>query len=177
MHIPSRFRLFRASSLIKNQLRNSATAAAGVSILLSATASAQSPAPAAKPLDQSFPEKVAAFPRTAVKKATPTVPGATNAAEAKYNAPSGEIDWTAMRFATPEEAMAALDSTVSTLTKDGAKVSTGINNAEGKVRFAMLETKHGPAYCWVNKKEKTIMYMVTGKAPDLSAFIEVQTTW
>ena len=27
------------------------------------------------------------------------------------------------------------------------------------------------------QKEKTIMYMVTGKAPDLSAFIEVQTTW
>ena len=177
VHFPSRFRFCAARPAITRQARNLATATAAVCLLLTTTASAQNSAPAGKPLDQSFPEKVATFSRTAVNKTAPVAAGATDAATAKYDAPSGEISWTAMTFATPEEAMSALDSTIAGLTKQGAKVSTGINNAEGKVRFAMLETKQGPTYCWVNKKEKTIMYMVTGRAPDLSKFIEMQTTW
>ena len=176
MHNLSHLHLSKPSAWINQPARSFASAVVAL-LLLSAGANAQTPAPSFKPLEQSFPAKVAAFPRTAVTKTTPSVSGATDGAEAKYNAPSGEITWTAMTFATPEEAMTALDSAIAGLTKDGAKVSTGINNAEGKVRFAMLETKQGPAYCWVNKKDKTILYIVTGKAPDLSSFIEVQTTW
>ena len=150
-------------------------ATAAAFLLVAAGASAQTPAAASKPLDQSFPEKVGTFARTAVKKSTAA--DATDSAEAKYNAPAGEITWTAAAFASPEKAMAALDSTIASLTKAGGKVATGINNAEGKVRFAVLETPQGPTYCWVNKKEKTVMYTVTGKAPDVSKFVELQTTW
>jgi hypothetical protein len=151
-----------------------AAAVASLFVLFAAGVSAQAPA---KPLEQTFPETVGTFARSAVKKATASAPDATDSAEATYTAPSGEITWTAAAFATPEKAHAALDSAITGLTKAGGKVASSINNAEGKVRFAVLETPQGPTYCWVNKKEKTVMYTVTGKAPDVSKFVELQKTW
>jgi hypothetical protein len=66
-----------------------------------------------KPLDQSFPDKVGTYARSAVKKNTAGVTGdATDSAEAKYTAPSGDITWTATAFSTPEQAMAMLTSTL-----------------------------------------------------------------
>lgn len=113
-----------------------------------------------------------------MKKNAAAVTGdASDAAEAKYTAGSGEITWTATAFGTPEKAQAMLDTTIDKLKADGAKVTTGINNAEGKVRFALLETTQGPSYCWVNKKQKNLLYVVTGKAPDVAKFMELQTTW
>jgi hypothetical protein len=144
-------------------------AVAAASVVLFASAHAQA-------LEQGFPDKVGAFARTAVKKTTPAGE-ASEAAEAKYSAPAGEITWSASSFATPEKAQAALDSMLEKLKADGAKIATNINNAEGKVRFAALETKQGPTYCWVNKKQKTLLYVATGKAPDLSKFMELQNTW
>ena len=150
----------------------------GCLIALGQSSRAQAPAAASTPLDQSFPEKVGTYARASAKKsAAPSTGGATDSAEAKYTAGSGEITWTATAFATAEEAQAMLGNTIANLEKEGAKVATAIKNAEGKVRFAILETKQGPTYCWVNKKQKNLMYMVTGKAPDVSKFIELQTTW
>jgi len=165
------------TSLVPPSLSLSFVAAAAASLLIgfSSIATAQT-ADATKPLDQSFPDKVGTYARSSVKKSTASG-GASDAAEAKYTAPSGDITWTATAFATPEEAMAMLTSTLDKMKADGGKVATGINNAEGKVRFAAVEAKGGPTYCWVNKKQKNIVYVVTGKAPDLSKFVEAQTTW
>lgn len=159
----------RFRSLLHTPLALLFAGAASLLILLGSNAQAQA-------LEQSFPEKVGTVARSSVKKMT-AASEATDSAEAKYTAPSGEIIWTATAFATPEKAQAALDSTIENFKKDGAKVATGINNAEGKVRFAVLETKAGPTYCWVNKKQKTLLYVVTGKAPDVSKFMELQITW
>lgn len=146
-------------------------AAASLLVCVATAAHAQTP------LDQSFPEKVGTYTRTSAAKAKPSATDAADAAEAKYTASSGDITWKAMAFATPEQAQAALASTLEKLQKEGAKVSGSINNAEGKVRYAALEAKDGPAYCWVNKKQKNVLYIATGKAPDLAKFMELQNTW
>jgi hypothetical protein len=54
-----------------------------------------------------------------VKKTTATAADATDSAEAKYTAPSGDIVWSAAAFPAPEKAQAALDSTIAGLTKGG----------------------------------------------------------
>ena len=177
MHNTPRLFASHQRSFINKHARAFVAATAVLVAVFATTASAQTAAPASKPLDQSFPEKVGTFARTAVKKSTASAADAADSAEAKYSAPSGDITWTATAFSAPEKAQATLDSTIAGLTKAGGKVATGINNAEGKVRFAVLETPQGPTYCWVNKKEKTVMYTVTGKAPDVSKFVELQTTW
>ena len=143
-----------------------------------AIAQAPDAAAANKPLDQSFPDKVGTYARSSVKKNAAGISGdATDSAEAKYTAGSGDITWTATAFGTPEQAIAMLATTLENFKKEGAKTGNAINNAEGKVRFAAVETKDGPTYCWVNKKQKNVMYVVTGKAPDISKFVEAQTTW
>ncbi len=177
MNNPSRFVASHRPSFIKQHARRCLSAATAALVLLATVASAQTPAAASKPLDQSFPEKVGAFPRSAMKKTSASAAEATDSAEAKYTAPSGEIVWTATAFPAPEKALAALESMIASLTKGGGKIASNINNAEGKVRFAVLQTAQGPTYCWVNKKEKTLLYVVTGKAPDVSKFVELQTTW
>ena len=166
-----------APRFLRKFIRPLIATTAAVIVLISSTGNAQTPAAASKPLDQSFPETVGTFARNSAKKSTATAADASDSAEAKYTAPSGDITWTATSFATPEKAQAALDSAIAGLTKAGGKVANGINNAEGKVRFAAVETPQGPTYCWVNKKEKTVMYTVTGKAPDISKFVELQKTW
>ena len=169
-----------SSFATRHRLAFAAAAVASLLTGLSNAASAQATdtAAASKPLDQSFPDKVGTYARASVKKNDAGVTGAaTDSAEAKYTASSGEITWTATAFGTPEQAIAMLATTLDKLKASGAKTGQAINNAEGKVRFATLETSQGPAYCWVNKKQKNILYMVTGKAPDGSKFVEAQTTW
>ena len=177
MKIPSPWTSLLPSRHASQPFAFLAIAAASLLLAGSSIATAQT-ADTSKPLDQSFPDKVGTYARSAVKKNTAGVTGdATDSAEAKYTAPSGDITWTATAFPTPEQAMAMLTSTLEKMKADGATTGNAINNAEGKVRFAMVETKQGPTYCWVNKKQKNVVYTVTGKAPDLAKFVEAQTTW
>lgn len=128
------------------------------------------------PLTESFPEKVGDYARTSLEK-TETLGEATEAMKAKYSAPSGDITWRGLSFATPEAAIATLAEMAESMTSRGGKVLSSINNTEGKVRFTVLETKAGTTYLWVNKKQKNLLYMLTGTAPDVAKFVELQKTW
>lgn len=127
-------------------------------------------------LEASFPEKVGDYARTKLEK-TETLGDATAAMMAKYSAPSGDITWRGLSFADPETAISTLASISDSKVERGGKVMSAMKNAEGKVRFTVLETKAGTVYLWVNKKQKDLLYMVTGKAPDVAKFMELQKTW
>jgi hypothetical protein len=76
----------------------------------------------------------------------------------------------------PEQAFAALESTVNSYEKEGAGISS-VKNVEGKVRYAVIETPQGIVCCWVNKQCKNFFFVVTGKLPEIESFMRLQTTW
>ncbi|MEP6685982.1 MAG: hypothetical protein ABJB22_04325 [Verrucomicrobiota bacterium] len=128
-------------------------------------------------LARSFPEKIGDFARVSVKKDDAAIRGdVTDAAIAKYAAGASEIEWRGMAFFTSEEAFAALERTMNSYNAEGVKFHS-VKNVEGKVRYAVIETKEKIVCCWVNKQRKNLFFIATGQLPEIESFMRAQWTW
>jgi hypothetical protein len=124
-----------------------------------------------------FPEKVGPFTRVSVNRNEAAIQGEIlDEASAKYASDAGAIEWTGTQFANSEHAFAALEKVMASHQREDIGISS-VKNAEGRVRYAVIEMPEGMICCWVNKERKDLFFVVTGKLPEIETFMRAQMTW